>query len=183
MSRPAGYRPRPWWRAVVRSISRTHVCTPSQEGRTCGVVACARAAPPRHATQSPSTDDVLRLPSATGDGYSSFTRSSRDAARLAVERDCVRTHFGRASGDSGRDCVRKRHPSGRQLPSNEAVPDDLGRTSTVVGLLAVCSGAVQSEVGFEAHQRVARVRVCLAPAPARLTHREDGGGLPAGRLP
>ena len=55
--------------------------------------------PARHATQNPSTDDVLRPPSATGDGYSSFTRAGGDAAGLVVERDRIRTHFERASGD------------------------------------------------------------------------------------
>ena len=53
------------------------------------------------------------------------------------------------------ECLRARletPPLGLGQPLDEAVPDDLDRTSTVVGPLAVCSGAVQSEVGFEAHQ-------------------------------
>ena len=45
---------------------------------------------------------------------------------------------------------------GPRPPLDEAVPDDLDRTSTVAGLLAVCSGAVQSEVGFQAHQDTLR---------------------------
>ena len=50
----------------------------------------------------------------------------------------------------------KTSPLGLGQPLDVAVPDDLDRTSTVVGLLAVCSGAVQSEVGFEAHQETLR---------------------------
>ena len=88
----------------------------------------ARAPPPpaRHATQSPSTGEILRPPSAAGDGCSSFARASRDAAGLAVERDRIRTHFGRANGEGAPACEAGNAALGARPPRRRVCSRRLG---------------------------------------------------------